>query len=80
MDLSEQLGETGRTMHEMEKAKKQAEMEKMETQTALEEAEVKMASISLFKTVTLNKDLLSTPPRISSACIPHVHMLESCLF
>ncbi|CAL8302243.1 unnamed protein product [Merluccius merluccius] len=42
LDLSEQLGETGRTMHEMEKSKKQAEMEKMEAQTALEEAEASL--------------------------------------
>ena len=49
MDLSEQLGETGRTMHELEKSKKQVEAEKVEAQAALEEAEVKMASISQCK-------------------------------
>lgn len=40
MDLTEQLGETGKTIHELEKSKKQAEQEKLEAQTALEEAEV----------------------------------------
>ncbi|KAG7493409.1 myosin heavy chain, fast skeletal muscle-like [Solea senegalensis] len=38
-DLTEQLGETGKTIHELEKAKKSAEAEKSELQTALEEAE-----------------------------------------
>ncbi|XP_060945792.1 myosin-4-like [Limanda limanda] len=42
MDLTEQLGETGKTMHELEKSKKQAEQEKSEAQTALEEAEASM--------------------------------------
>lgn len=39
-DLTEQLGETGKTIHELEKAKKTVESEKSEVQTALEEAEV----------------------------------------
>ncbi|XP_052393289.1 myosin heavy chain, fast skeletal muscle-like [Carassius gibelio] len=38
-DLSEQLGETGKCIHELEKAKKTVESEKVEIQTALEEAE-----------------------------------------
>ncbi|XP_053299269.1 myosin heavy chain, fast skeletal muscle [Pleuronectes platessa] len=38
-DLTEQLGETGKTIHELDKAKKSAEIEKAEIQTALEEAE-----------------------------------------
>ncbi|XP_031723843.1 myosin heavy chain, fast skeletal muscle-like [Anarrhichthys ocellatus] len=38
-DLTEQLGETGKTIHELEKAKKTLETEKTEIQTALEEAE-----------------------------------------
>ncbi|CAB1418977.1 unnamed protein product [Pleuronectes platessa] len=42
MDLTEQLGETGKIMHELEKSKKQAEQEKSEAQTALEEAEASM--------------------------------------
>ncbi len=39
-DLTEQLGETGKSIHELEKAKKTVETEKSEIQTALEEAEV----------------------------------------
>ena len=39
-DLTEQIGETGKTIHELEKGKKTAETEKSEIQTALEEAEV----------------------------------------
>uniref|UniRef100_A0A668APK3 Myosin heavy chain, fast skeletal muscle n=1 Tax=Myripristis murdjan TaxID=586833 RepID=A0A668APK3_9TELE len=38
-DLTEQLGETGKSIHELEKAKKTVETEKSEIQTALEEAE-----------------------------------------
>ena len=40
IDLSEQIGETGKSMHEVEKAKKTVETEKAEIQSALEEAEV----------------------------------------
>lgn len=40
MDLTEQLGETSKTIHELDKSKKQAEQEKLEAQSALEEAEV----------------------------------------
>ena len=39
-DLTEQLGETGKSIHELEKVRKQLEQEKAEIQTALEEAEV----------------------------------------
>lgn len=39
-DLTEQLGENGKAIHELEKTKKQTETEKTEIQTALEEAEV----------------------------------------
>ena len=39
-DLTEQIGETGKSIHELEKAKKTVETEKSEIQTALEEAEV----------------------------------------
>ncbi|XP_071384728.1 myosin-4-like [Centroberyx affinis] len=42
MDVTEQLGETGKTIHELEKSKKQAEQEKGEAQTALEEAEASL--------------------------------------
>uniref|UniRef100_A0A667WUA0 Myosin heavy chain, fast skeletal muscle-like n=1 Tax=Myripristis murdjan TaxID=586833 RepID=A0A667WUA0_9TELE len=38
-DLTEQIGETGKSIHELEKAKKAVETEKVEIQTALEEAE-----------------------------------------
>ncbi|TWW70437.1 Myosin-2 Myosin heavy chain 2 [Takifugu flavidus] len=38
-DLTEQLGGSGKTIHELEKFKKQAETEKYEMQTSLEEAE-----------------------------------------
>ncbi|XP_028825649.1 myosin heavy chain, fast skeletal muscle-like [Denticeps clupeoides] len=38
-DLTEQIGVTGKTIHELEKAKKTVETEKSEIQTALEEAE-----------------------------------------
>ncbi|KAL2091272.1 hypothetical protein ACEWY4_013535 [Coilia grayii] len=38
-DLTEQLGESGKSIHELEKAKKSVETEKVEIQTALEEAE-----------------------------------------
>ncbi|CAL8311076.1 unnamed protein product [Merluccius merluccius] len=38
-DLTEQLGESGKNIHELEKIRKQLEQEKAEIQTALEEAE-----------------------------------------
>lgn len=40
--LTEQLGEGGKTIHELEKTRKQLEQEKAEIQSALEEAEVQM--------------------------------------
>ncbi len=39
-DLTEQIGESGKSIHELEKAKKTVETEKTEIQSALEEAEV----------------------------------------
>lgn len=39
-DLTEHIGESGKTIHELEKGRKAAEAEKAEIQTALEEAEV----------------------------------------
>ena len=39
-DITEQLGQSAKTIHEMEKAAKQVEQEKSEIQVALEEAEV----------------------------------------
>lgn len=47
MDLTEQLGETIKSIHELEKSKKQAEQEKLEAQAALEEAEVRRRKIKL---------------------------------
>jgi len=48
-DLTEQIGETGKTIHELEKGKKTVETEKSEIQTALEEAEVRLNSTCLFE-------------------------------
>lgn len=39
-DLTEQIAEGGKRIHELEKIKKQVEQEKCELQAALEEAEV----------------------------------------
>ena len=39
-DLTEQLGESGKSVHELEKNRKQLDQEKTEIQGALEEAEV----------------------------------------
>ena len=39
-DLTEHIAESGKTIHELEKAKKSAESERADVQTALEEAEV----------------------------------------
>ena len=47
-DITEQLGETGKSIHELEKSKKQTETEKVEIQTALEEAEVNKSEKSFF--------------------------------
>ncbi|XP_075999211.1 myosin heavy chain, fast skeletal muscle-like [Genypterus blacodes] len=41
-DLTEQLGENGKLIHELEKFKKQVETEKYDMQTALEEAEASL--------------------------------------
>ncbi|CAF91435.1 unnamed protein product, partial [Tetraodon nigroviridis] len=41
-DLTEQLGEGGKTIHELEKVRKQLEQEKTEIQSALEEAEASL--------------------------------------
>lgn len=43
-DLTEQLGESGKLMHELEKFKKHVETEKYDMQTSLEEAEVQMVA------------------------------------
>lgn len=39
-DLTENIGEAGKTIHELEKGKKIVEIEKSEIQSSLEEAEV----------------------------------------
>lgn len=39
-DLTEQIGENGKSINELEKARKQVEQEKSDLQAALEEAEV----------------------------------------
>ena len=44
-DLTEQIGETGKSIHALEKAKKTVETEKSEIQTALEEAEVQTTAV-----------------------------------
>uniref|UniRef100_A0A8D1G9H0 Myosin-6 n=2 Tax=Sus scrofa TaxID=9823 RepID=A0A8D1G9H0_PIG len=41
-DLTEQLGSSGKTIHELEKVRKQLEVEKLELQSALEEAEASL--------------------------------------
>ncbi|KAB0344131.1 myosin-7 [Muntiacus reevesi] len=41
-DLTEQLGSSGKTIHELEKVRKQLEAEKLELQSALEEAEASL--------------------------------------
>uniref|UniRef100_A0A8B9X687 Myosin-7 n=1 Tax=Bos mutus grunniens TaxID=30521 RepID=A0A8B9X687_BOSMU len=44
-DLTEQLGSSGKTIHELEKVRKQLEAEKLELQSALEEAEENIAIV-----------------------------------
>ena len=44
-DLTEQIAEEGKRMHELEKIKKQVEQEKSEIQAALEEAEVQVKNV-----------------------------------
>lgn len=58
-DLTEQLGEGGKSIHELEKIRKQLEQEKAEIQTALEEAEVRKVYLvtafwSFLKNVFIN--------------------------
>ena len=44
-DITEQVGQSAKTIHELEKATKQAEQEKRDTQAALEEVEVRVMSL-----------------------------------
>ncbi len=60
-DLTDQLGEGGRSVHEMDKARRRLEMEKEELQAALEEAEnaLEQEEAKVFKTqleITAIKD------------------------
>jgi len=43
LDLTEQLGASQKSIHELEKVRKQLDAEKLELQAALEEAEVSQA-------------------------------------
>lgn len=43
-DLTEQLGESSKNIHELEKLRKQLDQEKSEIQSALEEAEVQTSA------------------------------------
>lgn len=45
-DITEQVGQSAKTIHELEKAAKQAEQEKRDTQAALEEVEVCIMSLN----------------------------------
>lgn len=46
--MTEQVAESGKSIHEIEKAKKQIEQEKSDLQSALEEAEVGKLNGILF--------------------------------
>ncbi len=56
-DLTEQLGESGKGIHELEKIRKQLEQEKAEIQTALEEAEVTLNYLFVHIRLILDKGL-----------------------
>lgn len=56
-DLTEQLGENGKAIHELEKTKKQSETEKTEIQTALEEAEVTWCNEYITYTIMAHSSL-----------------------
>lgn len=80
-DLTEQIAEGGKRIHELEKIKKQVEQEKCELQAALEEAEVQAA-----RTVTQHIEEELSPPTgcISRLCTvicvwQHCSMLVPCL-
>lgn len=48
-DLTDQVGETAKTVNELEKARKQVEQEKADLVSALEEAEVCMMDVLVCK-------------------------------
>lgn len=57
-DLTEQLGEGGKSIHELEKIRKHLEQEKAEIQTALEEAEVgEVYIVRTFSVVARNMQI-----------------------
>lgn len=58
-ELVDQLGEGGRSVHELQKAKKKLEVEKEEMQLALEEAEASLEVQGAFLAKTL-EDLMGT--------------------
>lgn len=51
-DLTEQVSLSSKTIHELEKAKKQVEMEKSEMQASLEEAEVTLLYVLQYRLPT----------------------------
>ena len=52
-DLTEQIAEGGKAIHELEKVKKQIEQEKYEIQASLEEAEVHTVPINGVQTKSM---------------------------
>lgn len=72
-DLVDQLGEGGRSVHELQKMKKKLEMEKDELQVALEEAESSLEVTISFplihkKRVSITRFLSRDPDLITLAC------------
>ena len=63
-DLTEQLGEGGKSIHELEKMRKQLEQEKAEIQSALEEAEVRVQCV--VKAFVLSSKDTQTDGRVCS--------------
>ena len=53
VDLSDQISQEAKTIHELEKIKKGLDMEKSEIQAALEEAEVRPYSLFLSLSLSL---------------------------
>lgn len=49
-DLTEQIAENGKSIHELEKSRKQMELEKADIQMALEEAEVSVSEEAKTRT------------------------------
>lgn len=59
-DIAEHIGQSAKTIHELEKAAKQAEQEKRDTQAALEEVEVRIMSLNdIIPSVTLKITITS---------------------